>query len=100
MGLIKIWSASNGLLLNSLKGHTMAINAIEINYTNEYLASCSNDGFVMVWDLASGRPITALKEDLDEPILVLLFFQGRSDEFLIAASEKGNAYIYKMHDIM
>lgn len=32
-GLIKLWSASTGLLVNSLKGHTMAINALEINHT-------------------------------------------------------------------
>ena len=96
-GLIKVWSASTGLLLTSLKGHTMAINALEINRTNEYLASCSNDGFVLVWEMSTGRPITALREDNDDPILVLLFF---GDESLIAASEKGNAYVYPMKDVI
>ena len=60
MGLIKIWSSSSGLLLNSLKGHSMAINALEINNSNKYLASCSLDGFVILWHLISGKPITAI----------------------------------------
>ena len=100
MGLIKVWSASSGLLLNSLKGHTMAINALEINHTNEYLASCSNDGFVIVWEMSTGRPITALRESNDDPILVLLFHGGSKEEFLIVASERGNVYMYQLRNVL
>jgi bromodomain and WD repeat domain-containing protein 1/3 len=99
MGLIKVWSASTGLLLNSLKGHTMAINALEVNHSNEYLSSCSNDGFVIVWELKSGRPITALRESNEDPILVLLFHKAH-EEFLIVASEKGNVYVYRMKNVL
>lgn len=74
MGLIKIWSASNGILLQSLKGHTMAINSMDISFCNKYLASCSNDGLALVWEIQSGRPIAALKETPDDPILVLLYY--------------------------
>jgi bromodomain and WD repeat domain-containing protein 1/3 len=98
-GLIKVWSASTGLLITSLKGHTLAINAMEMNHSNEYLASCSGDGFVLVWDVRTGRPLTALKEDNDDPILILLFYR-EVEEFLVAASEKGNLYVYPLRDII
>lgn len=29
----------------------MAINSMDISYCNKYLASCSNDGLVIVWDI-------------------------------------------------
>jgi bromodomain and WD repeat domain-containing protein 1/3 len=78
----------------------MAINVIEINQTNEYLASCSNDGLVLVWEIVTGRPITALKESVDDPVLVLIFYKGQHEEYLIVASEKGNVYVYKVSDII
>ena len=78
----------------------MAINALEINHTNQYLASCSNDGFVIVWEIATGNPITALKESNEDPILVLLFHKGSNEEFLIVASERGNAYVYPLNSVI
>ncbi|CAD8114683.1 unnamed protein product [Paramecium sonneborni] len=102
LGLIKIWSASNGLLLQSLKGHTMAINSMDISYCNKYLASCSNDGLVIVWDIQIGKPVAALKEAQDDPILVLVFYQGNTQNvnYLAVASEKGYVYIYDVQDLI
>ncbi|CAD8172085.1 unnamed protein product [Paramecium octaurelia] len=102
LGLIKIWSASNGLLLQSLKGHTMAINSMDISYCNKYLASCSNDGLVIVWDIQIGKPVAALKEAQDDPILVLVFYQSNSENvnYLTVASEKGYVYIYDVQDLI
>ena len=55
---------------------------------------------MIIWELSTGKPITALKESTDDPILVLLFYKGKNEEFLITASEKGNTYVYRMYDII
>ena len=60
-GLLKIWSADTGLLLSNLKGHTTIINLTDVSPCNKYLASCSQDGTVRVWDLFLCKPIAVFK---------------------------------------
>lgn len=98
------------MLLTSFKGHTLAINTMQVSQCNNYLASCSNDGLVIIWHIQTSRPIAALKvivvdnsyyakENIDDPILVLEFYYGQQT-YLATASEKGNLYIYPFEDIL
>ena len=59
VGNIRIWELENGTLLNTLKGHTNRINALEM-ITNEVLASGSQDGWVILWNLLNGQQINKL----------------------------------------
>ncbi len=52
--LIKIWSTVNGELVNTFIGHNADINATALSECGKYLASCSNDGIVRVWNLETG----------------------------------------------
>ena len=100
-GLIKVWSATTGLLLTNLKCHVSAINAFDISYCNNYLASCSQEGLVVIWDLAQMRFIKIIKENENDPTMVLSFYKSQKEEqYLVVTSEKGQIYIYHMKDIL
>lgn len=50
-GIIKVWSAENGQLLSTLKGHARGIDFCKISPCNKYLATSSGDFTVRVWDI-------------------------------------------------
>lgn len=49
------------MLHTTIRGHKMAINEIDINSSDQLLASASDDEFVRIWDL-NGLQMHALKE--------------------------------------
>lgn len=59
--LIKIWKASNGRLLATLRGHNSEITDIAVNYENTLLASGSCDKTIRVWCLKTKAPIAVLQ---------------------------------------
>lgn len=58
--LVKIWSASDGRLLSTLRGHINEITDLTINYENTLIAAGSCDKMIRVWCLKSTAPITVL----------------------------------------
>ncbi|MGB8194514.1 MAG: hypothetical protein WCF67_21460, partial [Chitinophagaceae bacterium] len=48
---IKIISATDGIILFSLKGHKKSINELVFSPTGDLLASSSQDGTVRIWDI-------------------------------------------------
>jgi WD40 repeat protein len=54
-GTIKLWSLSQGKLLQTLTGHTTWVSAIAFDRTGQVLASGSGDKTIKLWSIASGR---------------------------------------------
>ena len=50
-----MWNTTNGELTNSIMGHDADINAIALSECGKYLASCSDNGIVRVWELETGK---------------------------------------------
>ncbi len=53
-GDVRIWNASNGILLHTLKGHTERIMALAFTPDGEILASGSSDTTIRVWQVSNG----------------------------------------------
>ena len=51
-----LWNYTNGILENSLNGHTSSVNYLEI-LSDQYLASASSDTRVIIWNLTETRSI-------------------------------------------
>lgn len=49
--IIKIWDKETLLLQASLHGHKDMIIDIQVSKCNRYMASASNDGVIIIWDL-------------------------------------------------
>ena len=59
--LVKIWSATTGRLLATLRGHAAEITDIAVNYENTLLAAGSCDKTVRVWCLKTTAPVAILQ---------------------------------------
>ncbi|EAR90831.2 bromodomain protein (macronuclear) [Tetrahymena thermophila SB210] len=96
-GLIKIWSAENGLLLSNLKGHTSGILSNDISPCNKYLVTCSIDLTARVWDIFNQRCLTCFKSKEQLNAVVFYKYQNEFTEqlYLLMMSNVGNILIYK-----
>ena len=58
---IRCWDANSGKLIQTLEGHTDAINALAFSPTDDrLLASSSHDNVVKLWDLSKGKELATL----------------------------------------
>jgi serine/threonine protein kinase/sugar lactone lactonase YvrE len=60
-GEVKVWDASTGQVLLSLKGHALAVTSVCFSPDGRRLASASWDKTVKVWDAATGREVFTLQ---------------------------------------
>ena len=58
--LVKVWCATTGTLRHACRGHTGEISFLDVNATNELVASASFDYTVRTWFLDSGVPAAVL----------------------------------------
>tara|TARA_B110000046_G_scaffold141282_1_gene147957 strand:- start:47 stop:517 length:471 start_codon:yes stop_codon:yes gene_type:complete len=71
---IKVWDTlANMELIHTFTGHKAQITTLDMVIGDSYLASGSNDGTVMVWDMIRGRYLTS--QDCDSPVNCVLFSQ-------------------------
>jgi WD40 repeat protein len=52
-GLLQIWNASDGKLVDELKGHRASVTDVAFSADGRYLSSRSNDNSLIVWDWIS-----------------------------------------------
>jgi WD40 repeat protein len=58
---IKLWDTGTGKLVAALRGHTAVVGALAFTATGSLLASGSDDGSVIVWDMATRKPRVQFK---------------------------------------
>ncbi|XP_013776730.1 bromodomain and WD repeat-containing protein 3-like [Limulus polyphemus] len=58
--LVKIWSAWDGRLLSSLRGHSAEITDMAVTYDNSLIAASSVDKIIRVWCLRTTAPVAVL----------------------------------------
>ncbi len=58
-GVIYIWDAITGNLLNTLRGHTNTVRSVAWNSDGTKIASGSKDGTIRIWD-SMGNPIKTI----------------------------------------
>ncbi|MCA8994398.1 MAG: WD40 repeat domain-containing protein [Planctomycetaceae bacterium] len=64
---LRIWNASNGHQVFSLKGHTHTITVVKFSVHGKWIASGSSDRTVRIWDVETGqqfRLLTANQSDV------------------------------------
>jgi WD40 repeat protein/serine/threonine protein kinase len=59
-GNIKIWDATTGQEVHTLRGHADQVRCVAFDADGGRLASAAWDGLVIVWDVASGRRLHTL----------------------------------------
>ena len=57
---MKIWSALDGRLLGTLRGHASEIVDMHLNYENTLIAAASIDKVIRVWNMQTLAPVAVL----------------------------------------
>ncbi len=60
-GAVRLWNASSGQLLATLRGHQEAVNSVVFYPGGRQLASCSADATARIWDLATGKCLATIR---------------------------------------
>lgn len=94
--LIKIWSAEDGRLLATLRGHSGEITDITVNYENTLLAAGSCDKMIRVWNIKNTKPICVLTGHTGM-ITSLKFcpYSKKDDRYLVSTSNDGSVCFWK-----
>jgi len=58
---VRVWDASTGAELNTLKGHTNSVNSVAFSRDSTRIVSGSDDESVRVWDVSTGVELNMLK---------------------------------------
>jgi WD40 repeat protein len=59
--LVMIWDAKTFKLKHSLMGHFEGVQSLSYTKDGHYLASCSSDNLVIIWEIEKGRPYRIFK---------------------------------------
>jgi len=62
---VKLWRSSDGKEIRSYRGNSAGITHIEINRQRDAILSVSEDGILMIWELATSKLINQIKIDND-----------------------------------
>lgn len=94
--LIKIWSATSGRLLATLRGHQGEITDLSVSIDNDILASGSTDKRIRLWNLRTTALITTFSHQEDQ-ISGVKFCPLMNDNtrYLVSISWDGSVCFYK-----
>jgi WD40 repeat protein len=75
---IRLWDASHGQLIQTLKGHTNDVMSLAFSPTGRTLASASYDRTVRLWDIESGQQLASLVGHSDFVFAVTFHPDGKT----------------------
>ncbi len=92
-GTAKIWEASTGRLLLTLRGHSRAVIGVSFSPDGKRLATSGKDATVRIWDALTGQELVVLHGQSESVHEVAFSPDGKR---LGAASEDGTVQVYAM----
>ena len=61
--MLRWWEVHTGACVRVQKGHQGAIRSLKVSPDGGQMASCGDDGAIMLWDLESGEHLRTLRRD-------------------------------------
>ena len=68
--MVEVWDTTTGEKKAKLVGHRSGVNSVAFNPVNGMLASGSNDGTVLLWDIAFNTGVSSLTGDVNRDGMV------------------------------
>lgn len=96
--LVKIWSASDGRLLATLRGHSAHITDFSVNFENTLLATASEDKQIRIWNLKTTAPIAILINHSQQVTSVRfcpLILKDKVTRYLVSTGNDGAVCFWK-----
>ena len=88
-GVVRVWDMSNGQEVQTLKGHTKAVDGVAFSGDGTKLATGSDDTTIKIWDTVTWREIQTLKGHKLDISSVAFSPDGRSLASVGGISMKG-----------
>ncbi len=61
--MLRWWDLQRGECVRVRKAHQGAVQSLKRSPDGQWLASCGDDGAIMIWDLHSGQSLHTLRRD-------------------------------------
>lgn len=90
---ITVVKVATGPLAETLKGHTDAVNALEVSTTGKYFVSGSSDKTAIVWDAVVNKPLTTLKGHTWKVTSVSI---SKDEKYVVTGSNDGTAKLWEL----
>lgn len=92
--LIKVWSSKNGRLIHELNGHTNEVFVLEAHpKDSRLLLSAGHDGFVILWNIQTGKLIKKFYNKIENEGHGCLFDTKWSPLYDMFASTDSHGYL-------
>ena len=62
-GILRWWDAESGKCVSIKNAHRGTIRSLKVSPDGKFLASCGEDGAIMIWDLGSHEHLQTLRQD-------------------------------------
>ncbi|RYZ61993.1 MAG: hypothetical protein EOO14_03595 [Chitinophagaceae bacterium] len=89
----KVWNASTGALLRTLRVHTGRVSRVRYSVTGKMIATGGSDSVVVLWDATTGAVLRKMQGH-QGGISILQF--SPDDQFLATASSDGSLKIWEV----
>jgi len=94
----ELWDVETGELLNTLQGHTGSVTSLDFNPDGSLLATAGDDGFLVLWDVATGEGLVGLDQEVWVTDVAFAPHIDGSKELLALALLDGRVYIWDVTD--
>ena len=78
-GTLRWWDVQRGECIRMCKAHQGIVQSLKISADGTKLASCGDDGAIMLWDLHSGQHLQTLRRDRPYERLTITGIKGLSE---------------------
>ncbi|XP_057319404.1 WD repeat domain-containing protein 83 [Microplitis mediator] len=96
-GVLRLLDKDTGELLNEFRGHVAGDLCLEssVDFQDTRVLSGSGDGYLWIWDLASGQVVDKLRGELKYPVVSISVHP--TDNFILA-SNGSNVFMWKYQE--
>jgi WD40 repeat protein len=78
-GKVRWWEVQSGQCVHVEEGHQETVHALKVSPDGRRLASCGDDGAIVLWDLERGQLLRTLRRDRPYERLNITGIRGLSD---------------------
>jgi WD40 repeat protein len=78
-GMLRWWDIESGKCMSTQEAHHGIIRSLKVSSDGKFLASCGEDGAIMIWDLTKNAHLQTLRRDRPYERLTITGIRGLNE---------------------